>query len=297
MPVLIFNRLTFSTSTAENPSVPRSPYIYSKTEELVWKWEQLKLCGQSIKSILQCATLPSRTVVNKPDNKRVFICVEDGVTTVLPLAKATSLQTSDYHLGISCATDEKDRKLIILGVGGKEKISTVRKMTLHVWKSICETRPLVLYSWSTEYWVSDSVVIDARSIEDTDMMKEAIRAGRSATKAYVCIGLPAITFGPLFNTLVSGCNVNAACFNLAILYIWMAAAVDPTRLEIEREEGAGSFHKFFLSIINDETQGSWLVEAKLQFWLESSSRMRASVLAELLEMRDIRITSTHRPCS
>jgi hypothetical protein len=126
-------------------------------------------------------------------------------------------------------------------------------------------------------------------------MREAARAGRSAAKAYVCIGLPAITFGPLFNTLVSTCNVNAACFNLAIGYIWMAAAVDPTRLEVEGQDDSGFFGNLFLSMINDETQGSWLVEAKFRVWLESTSRMRAFVLVELLEMREIRVTSTHRP--
>ncbi|CAG8136641.1 unnamed protein product [Penicillium nalgiovense] len=25
--------------------VTKAPFIYSKTEELVWKWEQSKLCG------------------------------------------------------------------------------------------------------------------------------------------------------------------------------------------------------------------------------------------------------------
>ncbi|KAJ5982739.1 hypothetical protein N7451_012839 [Penicillium sp. IBT 35674x] len=288
-------RLTSGTWTAQNPSVPRSPFIYSKTEELVWKWEQLKLCGQSINNMLQCVTLPSHTVVNKPDKDRHFVSVEYGETTVLLLAKVTSLQPLDYHLGISCVATEKDRKLIILGIAGTKNISSIKKLALRLWNPVV-TAPLpALYSWSTEYWVSDSVVIDVRSIEGTDLMDEAVRAGRSVAKTYVCIGLPAISFGPLFNTLVSTCNVNAACFNLAIGYIWMAAAVDPTKLEVEGEEGSGFFGNLFLSMINDETQGSWLVEAKLRFWLEGTSRMKACVLAELLEMRDIRITTTHRP--
>lgn len=245
--------------------------------------------------MLQCATLPSHTVVNKPDKNGVFISVEFGVTTVLPLAKVTSLQSSDYHLGISCVPNEKDRKLIILGAVGAKNISSIRKLALRLWNPVATAPPPPLYSWSTEYWVSDSVVVDARSIEGTELMREAAQAGRSAAKAYVCVGLPAIAFGPLFNTLVSACNVNAACFNLAIGYIWMAAAVDPTRLEVEGEDGSGLFGNLFLSMINDETQGSWLVEAKLRFWLGGTSRMKACVLAELLEMRDIRITSTHRP--
>ncbi|KAJ5982312.1 hypothetical protein N7451_012412 [Penicillium sp. IBT 35674x] len=227
--------------------------------------------------MLHLAAVPSGTVPNKADSQQAFISVEEGVTTVLPLGKVTSLQISDYHLGISYATDGKDRKLVILGLPGKKKISRVREMVLHFWKSIPETPLLAL------------------SIEGTDLMMEAMRTGRNTTKAYICIGLPAITFGPLFNTLVSACNANAGCFDLSIGYIWMAAAIDLTRLEIEGEEVSGAFGNLFLSMINDQSQRSWLVEAKLQFWLESTFRMRASVLAELLEMSGIRITSTHRP--
>ena len=245
--------------------------------------------------MLQCVTLPSHTVVNKSDKNCRFVSVEIGETTVLPLAKVTSLQPLDYHLGISCVATEKDRKLIILGIAGTKNISSIQKLALRLWNPVATAPPPALYSWSTEYWVSDSVVIDVRSIEGTDLLDEAVRAGRSVAKTYVCIGLPAISFGPLFNTLVSTCNVNAACFNLAIGYIWMAAAVDPTKLEVEGEDGSGFFGNLFLSMINDETQGSWLVEAKLRFWLEGTSRMKACVLAELLEMRDIRITTTHRP--
>jgi hypothetical protein len=234
-------------------------------------------------------------VVNKPDKGCRFVSVELGETTVLPPAKVTSLQSSDYHLGIPCTPNEKDRKLIILGSAGTTNISSIRKLALRLWNPVATAPPPGLYSWSTEYWVSNSVVIDVRSIEGTDLMDEAVRAGRSAAKAYVCIGLPAISFGPLFNTLVSTCNVNAVCFNLAIGYIWMAAAVDPTRLEVEGDDGSGLFGNLFLSMINDETQGSWLVEAKLRFWLGGTSRMKACVLAELLEMRDIRTTSTRRP--
>ncbi|KAJ5778457.1 hypothetical protein N7520_001703 [Penicillium odoratum] len=282
-------------ASSQTPFIPNSPFICAKTQELLWKWEQLKLCGQSINTMLQCVTLPSHTVVNKPDKNCRFVSVEFGETTVLPLAKVTSLQPLGYHLGISCVPNEKDRKLIILGIAGTKNISSIRKLALRLWNPVGTAPPPVLYSWSTEYWVSDSVVIDVRSIEGTDLMDEAVRAGRSAAKTYVCIGLPAISFGPLFNTLVSTCNVNAACFNLAIGYIWMAAAVDPTRLEVEGEAGSGFFDNLFLSMINDETQGSMLIEAKLRFWLGGTSRMKACVLTELLEMRDIRTTSTHRP--
>lgn len=234
-------------------------------------------------------------MVNKPDKDCRFVSVDFGETTVLPLAKVTSLQSLDYHLGLSCVPNEKDRKLIILGIAGTKNISSIRKFALRLWNPVGTAPPPVLYSWSTEYWVSDSVVIDVRSIEGTDLMDEAVRAGRSAAKAYVCIGLPAVSFGPLFNTLVSTCNVNAACFNLAIGYIWMAAAVDSTRLKVEGDNGSGLFGNLFLSMINDETQGSWLIEGKLRFWLGGTSRMKVCVLAELLEMKDIRTTSTHRP--
>lgn len=96
-------------------------------------------------------------------------------------------------------------------------------------------------------------MIDIRSIEGTDLMDEVVRAGRSATKAYICISLPVVSFGPLFNTLMSTYNLNVAYFNLAIGYIWMAAAVDLTKLEVEGEDGSRFFGNLFLSMINDET--------------------------------------------
>jgi hypothetical protein len=37
--------------------VNRFPFLYSKTVELVWKWEQSKLCGLSINTTLQTESL------------------------------------------------------------------------------------------------------------------------------------------------------------------------------------------------------------------------------------------------
>ena len=138
-------------------------------------------------------------------------------------------------------------------------------------------------------------MIDARSIEETDLMTEAVRAGNSDTKAYICVGLPATIFGPLFNTLMSTWNANAACFYLSIGFIWIAAAVNPTKFTIERGIPSNFADNTILSMLDEMNGKSWLVEGKLTFRLEKSTRMKAAILVELLGIADIRITSTHKP--
>jgi hypothetical protein len=282
-----------SVSNSNSPLI-KSPYIYSKTEEIVWKWEQLKLCGQSINTVLHSTMIQQGGSVNRPDSQQRFILVENDVTTVMPSAKVTVLHKADYHVGIALMADGSDSKIIILGLLGSQKALGTRAIMLRFSKVLLGISSPDLYRWSTEYWVSDSVVVDARSIEETDLMTEAVRAGHRETKAYICHGLPATIFGPLFNTLVSNHNANAACFYLSIGFIWIAAAVDS---KLTMEQGV-PFHVADSNILSlfDEMNGrSWLVEAKLTFRLENSTRMKAAILVELLGIAAIRITSTHKP--
>ncbi|KAJ6105250.1 hypothetical protein N7523_010060 [Penicillium sp. IBT 18751x] len=277
-----------------NSSLIKSPYIYSKTEEIVWKWEQLKLCGQSINTVLYSTMIQQSGSVNRPDSQQRFILVENDVTTVMPPAKVSVLHTADYHVGIALMADGNDSKIIILGLLGSQKALGTRAIMLRFLKVLRGMSSPDLYSWSTEYWVSDSVVIDARSIEETDLMTEAVRAGHSDTKAYICLGLPATIFGPLFNTLMSNHNANAACFYLSIGFIWIAAAVD-SKFTMEQGVPPQVAYNNILSMFNEMNGKSWLVEAKLTFRLENSTRRKAAILVELLSIADIRITSTHKP--
>lgn len=145
-----------SVSNSKTPLI-KSPYIYSKTEEIVWKWEQLKLCRQSINTVLHSTMIP------QGDCQRRFILVEDDVITVLPPAKVTGLHAADYHIGIASMAEGNDSKIIVLGLSGNKKASGTRAIMLHFSRVLLRTSSPDLYSWCTEYWVSDSVVIDARS--------------------------------------------------------------------------------------------------------------------------------------
>ncbi|KAJ5330554.1 hypothetical protein N7476_000337 [Penicillium atrosanguineum] len=238
--------------------------------------------------------IPQGGSVNRPDSQRSFIFVENDVTTVMPPAKVSVLHTADYHVGIALMADGNDSKIILLGLLGNKKASGTRAIMLRFSRVLFGISSPDLYRWSTEYWVSDSVVVDAGSIEETDLMTQAVRAGHSDTKAYICLGLPATIFGPLFNTLMSHWNANAACFYLSIGFIWIAAAVDP-RFAIERKIPSHCADNTILSMLNEMNGKSWLVEAKLTFRLEKSTRMKAAILVELLGIADIRITSTHKP--
>ena len=62
--------------------VTKAPFIYSKTEELVWKWEQSKLCGQSINITLSSTMIPQGHPPNKADSQGKFVSIENGVIHV-----------------------------------------------------------------------------------------------------------------------------------------------------------------------------------------------------------------------
>jgi hypothetical protein len=89
-----------------------------------------------------------------------------------------------------------------------------------------EKAPPYFSSWSTEFWVSDSVVIDSKSIEEAELILKALRPERLDETRYVCVGLPVTIFGPLFNTLISKWNANAASFEHSNGFIWIYSAVD-----------------------------------------------------------------------
>ena len=77
-------------------SVNRFSFLYSKTEDLVWKWQQSKLCGQSINIILQSTLMPQDHPCNRPDRAREFVRMEnDNVIVQLP-AYLTRLKPEQY---------------------------------------------------------------------------------------------------------------------------------------------------------------------------------------------------------
>jgi hypothetical protein len=158
-----------------------------------------------------------------------------------------------------------------------------------------EKVPPFFNTWSTEFWVSDSVVIDSKSIEEAELILKSLRPGRLDETACVCVGLPVTTFGPLFNTLISKLNASAAPFEYSNSFIWIYSAVDPTNFKINGGESDRSTNHSVSSMLKRMGGKSWLVRAKFMFRLETSSREKAVILAELLEVSHIQITSSHKP--
>ncbi|KAJ5277519.1 hypothetical protein N7524_003672 [Penicillium chrysogenum] len=270
--------------SSKNP-VTKAPFIYSKTEELVWKWEQSKLCGQSINIRLPSTMLPQGRLPNKADSREEFISIENGVVQVFPQAQLTNLEHHDYQIGILETAQSGNLKIILANTkkGNKQRVSGQASFTSSI------------VSWSTEFWVSDSVVIDSKSIEEAELILKALRPERLDETGYVCVGLPVTIFGPLFNTLISKWNASAASFEHSNGFIWIYSAVDPANFKITTGESDSSTNHSVYSLLERMSGKYWLVRAKLTFRLETSSREKAAILAELLEVSHVQVTSSHKP--
>jgi hypothetical protein len=220
--------------------VTKAPFIYSKTEELVWKWEQSKLCGQSINIRLPSTMLPQGRPPNKADSREEFISIENGVVQVFPQARLTNLEHHDYQIGILETAQSGNLKIILANTKKRKQAKSLRASLFHFQHCVLEKVPPYFSSWSTEFWVSDSVVIDSKSIEEAELILKALRPERLDETGYVCVGLPVTIFGPLFNTLISKWNASAASFEHSNGFIWIYSAVDPANFKITTGESDSS---------------------------------------------------------
>ncbi|KAJ5340404.1 hypothetical protein N7541_009528 [Penicillium brevicompactum] len=275
--------------------VIKSPFIYSKTEELVWKWEQSKLCGQSINATLSSTTVPQGHPPNKADSRGKFVSIENGVVHVFPQAQLTNLEPHNYQLGILETADSANLKIILLGAKKENQKESLRGSLIRLRRSLLERVRPVFNSWSTEFWVSDSVVIDSKLTEEAGLVLKAVRAESLDEPAYVCVGLPVTIFGPLFNTLISKWSASAASFEYSNGFIWIYSAVDPTNFKIHASESDTPTNHSVSSMLKRMSGKSWLVRAKLVFRLERSSTEKAAILAEILQVSHIQVTSSHKP--
>lgn len=279
---------------SKTPAI-KAPFIYSKTEELVWKWEQSKLCGQSINTTLSSTTVPQGHPPNKADSRGKFVSIENGVVHVFPQAQLTNLEPHNYQLGILETADSANLKIILLGAKKENQQENLRGSLIRLRRSLLERVRPVFNSWSTEFWVSDSVVLDSKSTEEAGLVLKAVRPESLDETAYVCVGLPVTIFGPLFNTLISKWNASAASFEYSDGFIWIYSAVDPTNFKIHASESDTSTNHSVSSMLQQMRGKSWLVRAKLVFRLERSSREKAAILAEILQVSHIQVTSSHKP--
>jgi hypothetical protein len=275
--------------------VTKAPFIYSKSEELVWKWEQSKLCGQSINIRLPSTMLPQGCPPNKADSREEFISIENGVVQVFPQAQLTNLEHHDYQIAILETAQSGNLKIILANAKKRKQAKSLRASLFHFQHCVLEKAPPYFSSWSTEFWVSDSVVIDSKSTEDAELILKALRPERLDETGYVCVGLPVTIFGPLFNTLISKWNASAASFEHSNGFIWIYSAVEPANFKITTDESDSSTNHSVYSLLERMSGKSWIVRAKLTFRLETSSREKAAIHAELLEVSHVQVTSSHKP--
>jgi hypothetical protein len=231
----------------------------------------------------------------KADSRGEFVSIENGVVHVYPPAQLTNLEPQDYQIGILEAAHSANLKIILLGARNASQTKSLRRSLIRLQHSVLEKIPLIFNGWSTDFWVSDSVVIDSKSIEEAQLMLKAMRPESLNETAYVCVGLPVTIFGPLFNTLISKWNASAASFEYSNGFIWIYSTVDPTNFKIHADESGSSTNHSVSSMLKRMSGKSWLVRAKLMLRLERSGRERAAILAELLEVSHIQVTSSHKP--
>jgi hypothetical protein len=239
--------------------------------------------------------IPQGHPPNKADSQGKFVSIENGVTHVFPQAQLTNLEPHDYQIGILEIAHSANLKVILLDAKEKKQTKRLSGSLFGLQHSLLQRGPLSSNRWSTEFWVSNSVVVDSRSIEEAKSVLKAVRPESSDEATYVCVGLPVTIFGPLFNTLVSKWNGSTASFECSNGFIWIYATVDPTDFKIEAGESSSITKHSISSMLKQMNGKSWLVRAKLMFRLEKSSGEKSAILAELLEVSHIHVTSSHKP--
>ncbi|OGE47197.1 hypothetical protein PENARI_c056G02744 [Penicillium arizonense] len=182
--------------------------------------------------------IPQGHPPNKPDSQGKFVSIENGVVHVFPKTHLMNLEPHDYQIGILVTTHSAHLKIILLGAKGKKQTKRLRRSLFRLQHSLLERGPLSSDRWSTEFWVSDSVVVDSTSIEEAKSVLKAVRPESADEAAYVCVGLPVTIFGPLFNTLVSKWNASAASFEYSNGFIWIYSTVGPTNFKIDADESS-----------------------------------------------------------
>ncbi|OKP06064.1 hypothetical protein PENSUB_6515 [Penicillium subrubescens] len=230
--------------------------------------DQLRLCGQSIDTVLETVEIPDKQPANWSDADQ------------------------HYKIGILQAPRSFSLRVILLGL--QRQLLKLQNFFHR------EQDPLRAFhhrqvGWSTEFWVSDRVVIDRMDVEKRQSVRSALRSNELTERVFICVGLPVTIFGPLFNTIVSAYNGGTDSFELSNGFIWVEALLDLHKFSIKSNPPQDSDQHPFLNMQRQMGDKSLLVEAKFTFTLETSTRMKTVIQAELLEVSNIRATSTHKP--
>jgi len=97
-------------------SVNRLPFLYSKTEKLVWKWDQSKLCGQSINILLQSIFILQNYLYNRSDRIHEFVLIENNNIVVQSSVYLIYLKPEQYQIGLIYKDSLTDIKNIFFGL-------------------------------------------------------------------------------------------------------------------------------------------------------------------------------------
>ncbi|KAJ5904712.1 uncharacterized protein N7473_001628 [Penicillium subrubescens] len=231
---------------------------------------------------------------NWPDADQQYVCAEGSAVKILPPAHLTNLAWDSYKIGILQSPRPCSLRVILLGLQRHRKILNFQNF-FHCCQDPARAFHHRQVGWSTEFWVSDCVVIDRMGAEKRQSVRSALRTNEPTERLFICVGLPVTTFGPLFNTIVSAYNGGTDSFGLSNGFIWVEALLDLHKFSIKLNPPQDPDQHPFLNMQRQMGDKSLLVEAKLTFTLETSIRMKTVIQAELLEVSNIRTTSTHKP--
>ncbi|CAI7585370.1 unnamed protein product [Penicillium viridicatum] len=128
--------------------------------------------------------IPQGHPPNKADSRGEFVSIENGIVHVFPQAQLTNLEPHDYQIGILEAAHSANLNIILLGAKKANQTKSLRGSLIRLQHSVLEKAPPIFNSWSTDFWVSDSVVIDSKSMEEAQLILKAMRPESLDETAY-----------------------------------------------------------------------------------------------------------------
>ncbi|KAJ5288102.1 hypothetical protein N7478_003788 [Penicillium angulare] len=286
-----FIRAEDNTPTA---TISTSPFVYWKTQELVWKWDQRKLCGARMNMLLNSSLLPHGHAWNVPDKDNIFVSVGPLGVIVHEPAHLRNLDWSECAIGVSQDEKGSGARIILQGRTKRESGKSLSKLLVRFKDPILPQPLLPPISWSTEFWMSDSVVLDPR-LDEGELIIEGLQLNVSGSEEYLYIGLPGTDFGALFNTLITSWGTSEDCFKYSCGYFWLLASISPVHLAPEAHGSSFLLEKYPLSFREQMRGESWLVAAKITLKLQRPSRLKSRLQVQVHAISSGCVTSTRRP--
>lgn len=119
--------------------------------------------------------IPDKQPANWSDADQQYVSVEGSAVEILSPAHLTNLAWGSYKIGLLQALRPFNLRVILLGLQRHQKLLKLQKV-FH-----CEQDPLRTFhrrqvGWSTEFWVSDCVVIDRMDAEKRQSVISALRS-------------------------------------------------------------------------------------------------------------------------